>query len=346
MDENEQKLMQNLYEQRPKTRGDCKYGLRPCPWISCKYHLAIEGVRANGEPKYNKLLDIESKTNPEDIELNLYLLPETCALDIADKGGCILEDVGELLGISRERIRQIEVHAVNALQEVTPYNRIHDILETLEEQQKGHLPQDIADDYYGTSKGKISNYKTIIPPSSSALPHKHYTDTEAKRFEKIYSQPKKSSNRYREGAPTKMSSAKHKRSALEELPQLARELLQKSIDSNGRNPTPVVVCKMLDEWSYKYPSKEAVRMYIKRRCSNYQSSRMKSVKPKIKKEEKTRDIEPPTPMLEIEAMKAMPATPVALSILMAVWPEIIPNNDYEKVLNLLKALPLLAVSPH
>ena len=36
------------------------------------------------------------------------MMTETCALDVADRGGITLEDVGILLNLTRERIRQVE----------------------------------------------------------------------------------------------------------------------------------------------------------------------------------------------------------------------------------------------
>jgi len=37
---------------------------------------------------------------------------ESCALDVADRGGISLEHAAELLNITRERVRQIEVMAL------------------------------------------------------------------------------------------------------------------------------------------------------------------------------------------------------------------------------------------
>jgi hypothetical protein len=36
-------------------------------------------------------------------------MSETCALDIADRGGTTLEEVGAIMNLTRERIRQVEV---------------------------------------------------------------------------------------------------------------------------------------------------------------------------------------------------------------------------------------------
>ena len=41
--------------------------------------------------------------------------PASCALDIADRGGATLEQVGDALGIVRERVRQIETVALAKL---------------------------------------------------------------------------------------------------------------------------------------------------------------------------------------------------------------------------------------
>jgi DNA-directed RNA polymerase sigma subunit (sigma70/sigma32) len=40
---------------------------------------------------------------------------ESCVLDVADRGGATLDQVGQILGITRERIRQIEAKALRRL---------------------------------------------------------------------------------------------------------------------------------------------------------------------------------------------------------------------------------------
>lgn len=71
-------------ERQPVTRGDCVGGQRPCPWDACRHHL---------------------------------LLAPSCALDVVDANpvGVTLEVVGDLLGVTRERIRQIEEKALRKL---------------------------------------------------------------------------------------------------------------------------------------------------------------------------------------------------------------------------------------
>ncbi len=88
---------------RPLTREDCRTAERPCPYVSCKYHL---------------FLDINSETGWIKVnfpDLEVWEMSETCALDVADRGGITLEEVGELLNLTRERIRQVEVFGLEKL---------------------------------------------------------------------------------------------------------------------------------------------------------------------------------------------------------------------------------------
>lgn len=83
---------------RPRTRGDCEDGLRPCPFVGCKHHLFLD-VTAKG----NLILNFP--------DLEPEQLVESCSLDVADQGAQSLEVVGELMNITRERVRQLEVRA-------------------------------------------------------------------------------------------------------------------------------------------------------------------------------------------------------------------------------------------
>ena len=48
--------------------------------------------------------------------LEVWEMRVSCALDIADHGGMRLEDVGELMNVTRERARQIEIQALAKLE--------------------------------------------------------------------------------------------------------------------------------------------------------------------------------------------------------------------------------------
>lgn len=68
--------------------------MRPCPFVECRYHLhrRDKGTHA-----------------PEHVPI------ETCALDVADEGPHTLEEVARLLGVVRERVRQVEASAIYRL---------------------------------------------------------------------------------------------------------------------------------------------------------------------------------------------------------------------------------------
>lgn len=88
---------------RPQTREDCLNGPhaeRPCPFVLCKYHLYLDVNDRTGSIKLNFP------------DLEVWELPETCALDVADRGGLTLEEIGDVLNLTRERIRQLETMAM------------------------------------------------------------------------------------------------------------------------------------------------------------------------------------------------------------------------------------------
>jgi hypothetical protein len=93
---------------RPTTRAECKQGPRPCPFVSCKHHLYLDVNPETGSIKLNFP------------DLEVWEMKETCALDVADRGGVTLEEVGEILNLTRERIRQVEVRGLLKLKMVSP----------------------------------------------------------------------------------------------------------------------------------------------------------------------------------------------------------------------------------
>ena len=99
---------------RPKNRAECSDTERPCPFVSCKYHLYIDVHPVRGSIKVN-FPDVE-----------VWEMTETCALDIADRGGITLEEVGEIMNLTRERVRQVETAGLGKLQALEDVARLKD----------------------------------------------------------------------------------------------------------------------------------------------------------------------------------------------------------------------------
>jgi hypothetical protein len=90
-------------DNRPQVRADCRGGARPCPFVACKYHLYLDVNPGTGSLKLN-FPDIE-----------VWEMRESCALDVAERGGVTLEDVGSIMNLTRERIRQVEHRSLRKL---------------------------------------------------------------------------------------------------------------------------------------------------------------------------------------------------------------------------------------
>jgi len=95
-------------DERPKSRGECREELRPCPYVACKFHLYLDVNPETGSIKIN-FPDLEP-----------WELTTTCSLDVAERGGITLEEVGEIMNLTRERIRQVEVRGLLKLKMGSP----------------------------------------------------------------------------------------------------------------------------------------------------------------------------------------------------------------------------------
>jgi hypothetical protein len=107
IDPEEQELLKMIDAQRPRTRAQCMNGPRPCLFVSCKHNLYLDVNPETGSIKLN-FPDKE-----------IWELQYTCALDVAEKGGITLEEVGEIMNLTRERIRQVETRGLMKLREAT-----------------------------------------------------------------------------------------------------------------------------------------------------------------------------------------------------------------------------------
>jgi hypothetical protein len=91
--------------ERPRLRSQCKDGPRPCPWLACRYHLALDVSEAGGI-KVNQTTKLEN-------------MVDTCALDIVERGEELtLEQLARMLNVTRERVRQIETKALTRFRAV------------------------------------------------------------------------------------------------------------------------------------------------------------------------------------------------------------------------------------
>lgn len=98
---------------RPVTRGECVDGPRPCIWTRCRYHL--ERDDAIGERRYRGIHHAEAMQRRREDNIE-----DSCALDVADhladnRATASEEDVARLLGVTKQRVQQIERSAMKKL---------------------------------------------------------------------------------------------------------------------------------------------------------------------------------------------------------------------------------------
>ncbi len=96
-------LLPYMEYRRPRTRSECRDGIRPCPFVSCRFHLYLDVNPRTGTLKLNFP------------GLEVWEMPFTCALDVSDMGGRTLEEVGQILNMTRERVRQLESSALRKI---------------------------------------------------------------------------------------------------------------------------------------------------------------------------------------------------------------------------------------
>ena len=135
-----------VVEDRPRTWGQCVeagLGTRefPCPFVGCRHHLAIDAALSKlREGRKNHKLGIDDPETLDALDaLDLDTLVATCSLRVATEGlfnldeapesdwdpefssprggadCCTLEEASVVLGLTRERVRQIEAKALGSL---------------------------------------------------------------------------------------------------------------------------------------------------------------------------------------------------------------------------------------
>lgn len=96
-------IIEEISTRRPKKRAECLRQKGPCLLVGCKYNIYLDVSPETGSIKFNYP------------DKEVWEMAETCSLNIADQGGVTLEAVGDLLNLTRERIRQVEVKALTKL---------------------------------------------------------------------------------------------------------------------------------------------------------------------------------------------------------------------------------------
>ena len=107
VDPEEAEVLSTMDSMRPKKRADCVNTARPCLFVSCKHNLYLDVNPETGSIKLNFP------------DKDIWELEHTCALDVAEKGGITLEEVGVIMNLTRERIRQVETRGLSKLREAT-----------------------------------------------------------------------------------------------------------------------------------------------------------------------------------------------------------------------------------
>lgn len=83
---------------------------RPCVFTLCKANLNVEI-----KPDIGSLTLIFGDVTPADVE------GDTCVEDVSARGGVTLEEVGAILGCTRERVRQVEEKGLRKMKTQTGY---------------------------------------------------------------------------------------------------------------------------------------------------------------------------------------------------------------------------------
>lgn len=107
---------------RPRTRGECApngngpWSHRPCPFVTCRHHLAIDVLSSGSISSIDGGGGLRADATDAELEnfaerISSFVAEAagpSCSLDVADVGPHALVDVGEVLRVTRERVRQIQ----------------------------------------------------------------------------------------------------------------------------------------------------------------------------------------------------------------------------------------------
>lgn len=137
----------DMLESKPKVRGDCKGGFRPCPWVSCRYHIFIDQLEegalvlnadirrpeARGRAIVPKAWADELFRDQLDDAIDFWFdepdaTRPSCALDEADRVGAEgmqLDEISDMMFVTRERVRQIEAEGLALIRYISDYANLN-----------------------------------------------------------------------------------------------------------------------------------------------------------------------------------------------------------------------------
>lgn len=94
---------------RPQKRADCASVPRPCPYVGCRHNLYLDVVPHARGPR----LFINFDGEPHEMR-------ESCALDVAERGGLTLEETSEAMNLTKDRVFHIEAEAKREIRGIHP----------------------------------------------------------------------------------------------------------------------------------------------------------------------------------------------------------------------------------
>lgn len=111
----------------PRTWGECieralGTASNPCAHVRCKHNLLLDVSEETGSYKVT-WPHLASGHYGDEYE---QLPRHTCALRVADEGGMTLDEIGVMMNLTRERVRQIETKALLRLRDLSELVRVVD----------------------------------------------------------------------------------------------------------------------------------------------------------------------------------------------------------------------------
>src|SRR5688572_12403196 len=136
-------------DERPSTRGECLSSPRPCPFVSCRYHLAIDAHRdTEGKPRLRVLHEDPTE------------MVNTCALDVAD-GLCHLPDAEGVAHEPHEEAAEVTLSEIATMCSIS-IERTRKTVEAVQKKLRQASAQEL-EDYHLSSRDD----REIVPSAKA-----------------------------------------------------------------------------------------------------------------------------------------------------------------------------------